>query len=501
MTEQATTPPRRVDPNFADKTVWTGDNLGILRGLNSASFDLVYLDPPFNSNRNYAAPIGSKAAGAAFKDTWTLSDLDVAWLGLVADRHPAVYKVVDTAGLTHGKGMQSYLNMMAVRLLELHRVLKDTGSIYLHCDPTAGHYLKLLLDAIFGAGRFRNEIVWKRTAGRSDARRFGRVHDTILYYARGDNPTWNTQHLPHDPAYVKRAYRNTDKRGRWRSDQLTASGTSGGESGAPWRGIDPGRAGNHWRTPTKGGMNDWIIGQDLIPGWPDRYPGVHERLDALDAAGLIHWPERGSMPALKRYLASTKGTAVEDVFADIKKLEGSARERIGYPTQKPLALLERLIAASSNPDDLVLDPFCGCATACVAAEKLGRRWVGIDISPKAVELVHERLAEQPPLGIGPLFHNRLVTARSDIPRRTDVTKPPPYRENKHLLFGRQEGRCGGCRGEFPYRLFEVDHVTPLSRGGTDHLPNLQLLCSHCNKVKGDRPQEYLLARLQETMPR
>ena len=159
--------------NFADKTVWTGDNLDILRGLNSDCVDLIYLDPPFNSNRNYAAPVGSAAAGAAFKDTWTLSDLDVAWMGLIADEQPAMYQVLQTAGLTHGKGMQSYLCMMAVRLLEMRRVLKETGSIYLHCDPTASHYLKMLMDSIYGQGNFRSEITWRRSHGHSSAKRYG----------------------------------------------------------------------------------------------------------------------------------------------------------------------------------------------------------------------------------------------------------------------------------------------------------------------------------------
>ena len=172
-------------PNFADRTIWTGDNLEILRGLNSTSVDLIYLDPPFNSNRNYAAPVGSAAAGAAFKDTWTLSDLDVAWMGLIADEQPAMYQVLQTAGLTHGKGMQSYLCMMAVRLLEMRRVLKDTGSIYLHCDPTASHYLKTLMDSIYGQGNFRSEIIWKRTNAHSDGRQgrkqHGRIHDIMLF--------------------------------------------------------------------------------------------------------------------------------------------------------------------------------------------------------------------------------------------------------------------------------------------------------------------------------
>ena len=482
------------DPNFADKTIWTGDNLDILRGMNSECVDLIYLDPPFNSNQNYAAPVGSRAAGAAFKDTWTLSDLDVAWMGLIADEQPAVANLLKTAGLTHGKGMQSYLTMMAVRLMEMRRVLKPTGSIYLHCDPTASHYLKLLMDAIFGHRNFRNEVVWKRTAGRSDGKRFGRVHDALLFFANGESPTWNTQWLPHDEEYVKRAYRNEDERSRWQSADLTASGPRSGESGEPWRGIDPGKVGRHWNTPTQGGMNDYIIEHGLIPGWPEQYPGVHSRLDALDAADLIAWPNQGDgIPRLKRYLASTKGTAVEDIFSDVPRLEANSKEKVGYPTQKPLALLERIIKASSNEGDIVLDPFCGCATACVAADMLGRRWVGIDISPKAVELVNMRLQQ----AMGSLFHHGYVTARTDIPRRTDIAAPIPYRQNKHVLFGQQEGLCNGCRGDFPFRNFTIDHIVPQSRGGTDHLENLQLLCGACNSLKGDRPQEYLMARLKE----
>ena len=498
-------------PNFADKTIWTGDNLDILRGINSDCVDLIYLDPPFNSNQAYAAPVGSQAAGAAFKDTWTLSDLDVAWMGLIADEQPAMVHVLKTAGLTHGKGMQSYLTMMAVRLMEMHRVLKPTGSIYLHCDPTASHYLKLLMDAVFGPKNFRNEVVWKRTAGRSDGKQFGRVHDILLFYA-GRGATWNRPYTAHDPAYVNRAYRNEDERGRWRSADLTASGVRFGETGEPWRGIDPGQVGRHWNTPTVGGMNDFIIDKGLIPGWPDALATVQDRLDALDSADLIHWPENGRMPSLKRYLESTKGTAVEDVFSDIGKLEASAKEKVGYPTQKPLALLERIIKASTRgrvqgdhetaayAGDIVLDPFCGCATALVAAEKLGRRWVGIDLSQIANTLVRQRLFKE--VGLGSEGNATAgwrgeVTHRTDIPLRTDIDAPIPYRQNKHVLFGQQEGLCNGCKGDFPFRNFTIDHIVPQSRGGTDHLENLQLLCGACNSLKGDRPMEYLMARLTE----
>ena len=484
-------------PNFADKTIWTGDNLDILRGLNSECVDLIYLDPPFNSNRAYEAPVGSAAAGAAFKDTWTLSDLDVAWLGLIADQHPAIYQLLTAAGLTHGKGMQAYLCMMAVRLLEMRRVLKPTGSLYLHCDPTASHYLKALLDAIFGQANFQNEMTWHRSGGKSDAKRYGRVSDRLLFYTKGNRFTWNRQYQAHDPAYVQRTYRydDGDGRGAYTTMPLHAAGIRNGESGQPWGGYDPSAKGRHWATPVKGVMAGYIRKHGLIDGWPAAYPGVHDRLAALDAAGLVAGMDRG-LPRLKTYLAATLGIAATDMIVDIPMASG--KERIGYPTQKPLALLERIITASSNEGDVVLDPFCGCATTLIAAEKLGRQWAGIDLSEKAVDLVKLRLSELP----ASLRAQRqdvagLVTARTDIPRRTDVGEVPPYRQQKHVLFGQQEGRCNGCETEFPFRAFTVDHIVPQSRGGTDHPENLQLLCSHCNSVKGNRPQEYLVARLRE----
>ena len=303
-------------PNFADRTIWTGDNLDILRGLNSASIDLVYLDPPFNSNRNYAAPVGSAAAGAAFKDTWTLSDLDVAWMGLIADEHPAIYRVIDAAGLASGKGMQSYLCMMAVRLLEMRRVLKDTGSIYLHCDPTASHYLKMLMDSIFGQRNFVNEVIWYyRGAGVPKTAR-ARRHDTLLWYAKKGGSHYfdpDPIRLPYAEATVERF--------------------------------------SHYIGNVRGGTD---FGQQSL---------------------------------------NPKGKHPDDVITHIQPIAPSAKARIGYPTQKPIELLEDIISSSSNEGDVVLDPFCGCATACVAAEQLGRRWIGIDISPKAVELVNMRLQQ------------------------------------------------------------------------------------------------------------
>ena len=474
------------EPNFADKTIWTGDNLDIMRGMNSESVDLIYLDPPFNSNQNYAAPVGSAAAGAAFKDTWTLSDLDVAWLGLIADEQPATAQVLQTAGLTHGKGMQSYLTMMAVRLMEMRRLLKPTGSIYLHCDDVASHYLKLLMDGVFDKSAFRNTIIWKRVSNHNDAGRFGRTADHLLFY--GNSIRRHAVRVPLSDENVESKYRHRDDRGLYRRGDLTGAGVSDGEAGNPWRGWDPTEIGRHWSVPLTGQYAEWIDAE-VIPGYKSE-PGVHARLELLEQAGLIAFTAKGT-PELKRYLAANPGQVPPDVWTDIPPVNSQAKERTGYPTQKPLALLERIIRASSNEGDMVLDPFCGCATACVAADRLGRQWVGIDISPKAAELVNMRLQQ----AMGSLFHHGYVTERSDIPRRTDIDAPIPYRQNKHVLFGRQEGRCNGCRTEFPFRILEVDHIIPRSRGGTDHIENLQLLCPSCNRIKGDRPMEYLLAQL------
>lgn len=454
-------------PNFADKTIWTGDNLDILRGMNSECVDLIYLDPPFNSNKNYSAPVGSQAAGAAFKDTWTLDDLDVAWMGLIADTHPAIANLLHTASLTHGKGMQSYLTMMAVRLIELHRILKPTGSIYLHCDPYASHYLKMLLDAIFGRSNFRNEISWKRTTTKSDYRQgatnWPRVRDVLLHYNKDSNSaSFRQQFSPYSEDYLKKFYRHAEKGRRYRHDKLTAPGSgSRGHPAYEFMGV----------------TRHWVYNK--------------EKMERLLAAGRIVQTAPGRVPVYKRYLDEVQGVAIGDHWDDIPVALGS--ERTGFPTQKPLALLERIIKASSNKGDIVLDPFCGCATAPVAAENLGRRWVGIDLSPKAVELVNMRLQQT----MGSLFHHGYVTVRTDIPRRTDISAPIHYRKNAHVLFGQQEGRCAGCRMDFPFKIFEVDHVIPRSKGGGNHIENLQLLCPSCNRIKGNRPQEYLVAQLKE----
>ncbi|MDE0232661.1 MAG: DNA methyltransferase [bacterium] len=404
-----------------DNALYYGDCLDWMRQWPNGIVDLIYLDPPFNSNQDFNMLFSPEGGGdaqyRAFADTWVWDTAAAerleTYLGAVMK--PAHNGIAGLYRLLGASGMLAYLTYMAERLEECHRLLKPTGSIYLHCDPTASHYLKALMDGIFGHRYFVNEIVWKRlTGGRSDAKRYGRVHDVILYYGPPDRK-WNHTYTAHDAGYVDRFYRNEDALGRWQPDNLTASGVRTGSSGKPWRGIDPTAMGNHWRTPTGGGMNDFIISRELIFGWPDAFPTVQSRLEALDKAGLIYWPPKGSMPRLKRYLASTKGVAVSDLIADIGHLSGHAKEKLGYPTQKPQALLERIIKASSNPGDLVLDPFCGCGTTVAAADALGRRWLGIDIDSHAIEVMLQRLGDRtiPTYGIPADYRSAKLLSRDD----------------------------------------------------------------------------------------
>ncbi len=356
-------------------TLYYGDNLPILRSMPAASVDLVYLDPPFNSSRSYnvlfkdESGLSSDAQITAFDDTWhwgqsaeqAYADILQANPGVVDDLLAALLQVI-------GKNqMLAYLVMMAARLVELHRVLKPTGSLYLHCDPTASHYLKIILDSVFGGQNFVNEIIWKRSSAHSSGNKYGPLHDVILFYAKSDNKVWNTQFTPHSEAYIKSKYRYVDENGRkYRLDNLTAAGIRHGSSGLPWRGIDISAKGNHWQYTV-------------------------DNLEKLDAAGRIYWPPRGNVPQYKRYLDEMKGTVAQDIWDDISPINSQAAERLGYPTQKPLALLERIVQASSNPGDVVLDPFCGCGTAVAAAEKLGRRWIGIDITYLSINLIENRM--------------------------------------------------------------------------------------------------------------
>ena len=400
------------DPNWANQTIWTGDNIDIMRGMNSESVDLIYLDPPFNSKANYAAPIGSKAAGAAFKDTWTLTDIDVEWINLIEAKHPALYRVL-LAAMT--KSDKSYLVYMSARIIEMRRILKDTGSIYLHCDPIMSHYLKLVMDAVFGRKQFRNEIVWCYKTGGRAKKHFPKKHDTILWYSISSQYVFNYKEVStprdfstmHEPVYE-------DEHGR--------------------------KYQTNWKNNKE----------------------------------YRYYVENGVLP--------------NDYWTDTPAINPSAKERLGYPTQKPLKLLQRIVKASSCEGDMILDPFCGCATTCVATDAINRQWVGIDISAKAAELVRQRIDDI----------TRKIIHRTDILKRTDIGKLPPYncKANRVKLYGEQEGGCAGCSTHFEARNLEVDHIISRNKSGTNHIENLQLLCGSCNRIKGDRGMEYLRVKLQ-----
>ena len=332
------------------------------------------------------------------------------------------------------------------------------------------------MDAVFGVAAFRNEIVWKRIGNHNDAGRFGRTGDRLLFY--GADIRRGGARVPLSDDNVRSKYRHEDERGSYSDDNLTGPKTSDGEAGQSWRGWNPTDIGRCWSVPRTGDYAAWIDA-NLISGYLAE-ESVLARLDMLDAAGMIVFTRNGT-PRLKRYLHANPGQIPPDVWTDIPPVNSQAKERTGYPTQKPLALLERVILASTETDDIVLDPFCGCATALVSADRLSRRWAGIDLSELAVKLVNERIdndrGDMPWGG---------VTALTEPPVRTDLGNLPNYRTHRHRLYGEQEGVCPGCETHFPFRVMDVDHILPRSKGGTDHPDNLQLLCSGCNRSKGGR---------------
>jgi DNA modification methylase len=317
------------------RVIYCGDNLDQLRKFSDECIDLIYIDPPFNSNRNYEVFWGETKEKRAFED-----------------RHAST---------------EAYIDFMRSRCVELHRVLKKTGSFYYHCDWHASHYVKIMLDQIFGENQFQNEIVWKRTTSHSDAMRCGNVHDVLFFYSKGDKYTWNKIYQAYNQEYIQTYYRYKDPDGReFMSDNLTGAGGGParvfGEKGA----IAP-AAGRHWMFDQEG-------------------------IDDLLKRNKIFWTRNG-VPRLKTYKDEALGMPLNDVWDDIQALRSWHDEKLGYPTQKPLALLERIIKASSNENDIVLDAFCGCGTALVAAENLGRQWIGIDISPTACRVMAKRLRD------------------------------------------------------------------------------------------------------------
>jgi len=373
--------------------LYYGDNLDVLRRhIEDESVDLVYLDPPFNSNASYnvlfAERDGTQAASQikAFEDTWKWDEEAARTFEDVVETGGKTSQAMQAFRTSLGESdMMAYLAMMAPRLVALKRVMKPTGSIYLHCDPTASHYLKMLMDAIFSPQRFLNEIVWKRTHAHGSPKRFGPVHDVILFYGKTDEYVWMSPKVDQADGYLQDHFTHSeaDSGRTFQPITLTGSGVRHGESGLPWRGVNPTKVGRHWALPGA------VVAALGITG-----KTVQDRLDALDAAGRVYWPDKeGGTPRLKWYAEEATGKSIPDVWTDIPPISAQAKERLGYPTQKPEDLMDRIIQSSTREGDTVLDPFCGCGTTIASAQRLNRRWIGIDITHLAITLIRGRLTD------------------------------------------------------------------------------------------------------------
>jgi DNA modification methylase len=390
----------------AGNLLYYGDNLDVLRRhIADESVDLIYLDPPFNSNASYNVLFqehsGERAAAQiqAFEDTWHWDESAALSYEETVEHGGKVGQALQAFRMLLGDSdMLAYLAMMAPRLLELWRVLRPTGSLYLHCDPTASHYLKLLLDAAFGAENFRNEVIWKRSHAHSDgrqgARHYGRVTDSLLFYGKSSKTTWNTQHVPYDESYIERDYRRTDADGRrYRISDL--SGPGGAAKGNPFYEV-------------LGVKGYW------------RYS--KEKMQELIKQGRVIQTRPGAVPQYKRYLDEMPGVPLQNLWTDLPVLNNRSKEALGYPTQKPEALLERIISVSSNPGDTVLDPFCGCGTTIAASQTLGRRWIGIDITHLAINLIKARMHD----AFGESLPFRVIGEPVSLPDARDLANSDPY---------------------------------------------------------------------------
>ena len=431
------------------------DNLDVLRGLNRNIADAIITDPPFCSNQFYEHCFGTDPKDRkgktkpGFDDAWTLDDVRAEEHQLIHDKHPEIYHLCALARQTHSAGMQAYLIMMATRLLLCHEILKDTGSMYLHCDHHANSYLRLLMDIIFGEENFRNEIIWKRQtnsgAKAKSKRKFGAMHDTILFYGKSERTKINQLYLPVDDAYIKRNFSMQDKRGRFKTEEIQEASQA--------------------------------------------------KLEEYERDGLLHKTKTGRLRK-KKYEWQFPGELIGSLWTDFMALGSNSKERTGFKTQKPVALYSRMILASTNPGDLVIDPFCGCATTIVAAENAGRQWIGIDRDPVALDMIYQQL--------GKLNENSLefwrrpgnIIPRKRPPTRTDQGKLPHYRTHKKTLYEIQDRKCAGCDYPKAYHGLDVDHDVPVSKGGGDEIDNLNLLCPRCNRRKGTGTLAQLRAKLK-----
>lgn len=448
-----------------------------MQGMNSNTVDMIYLDPPFNSKRNYNNPVGGDLD---FKDKWTLDDFDVVEHGMLAENCPAAHAVIEGVKHTHGKGAMAYCIFMAVRILEMKRILKsDTGHLFLHCDDSAGHHLRNLLDAIFGKKAYRNHIVWERSVPHNDAKRtFGRTSDHIFHYAM-PKAKFNPVYGPPNEDYIEKNFHHNDNNGRGLYSLVSIRNPHNGDYKYKWKGYEP---------PAKG----WCCPKRTMQKWHDE--------------GILHYPvDRHGNPAYekrirrKHYLSQYKGAVMGNVWIDIGPMQEGEEEFMNYSTQKPPKLMARIIECSTSEGDLVFDPFCGCASMLVAAEDLQRGWAGCDVSEKAVDLLVKRIVDRKDMFRKSLRRTDIADLKRPS-KRNDIEKLPHYRTHKQTLFGIQRGVCKGCHLPHSFTELVVDHIQPQSRGGQDNIENLQLLCGHCNSSKNRRTMAEWIADREKNEP-
>lgn len=511
--------------NLPSRTLFEGDNLLYLQAINTNSVDLIITDPPYNKSKDFYVTLDGYTQ-LSYPDRWTWKD-DVhdLWMENIQEHEPKIHSIINSALASNGKAMGAFLAFMAMRLIEMRRILKPNGSIYLQCDDFADVWLGVLMEGIFGKDKFRSKIVWQRTAGgHHDAENeFGRVVDYIYFYGPKIIDIDRIL-IPKDKNYIKKNKSGKDEIGYYRNRfAIREKSSSLGESGMPWQNYNPTEHGGTWRAPKPNSdkVTFLIEKANLSPSY-NTEKSVLKRLDMLYEAGLLFFSENG-IPYLKEYLEPyMKGTRPNNMWTDIKPVSEKSREHTEFDTQKPLALVERQILASSNPGDVVMDPFAGSCTTLIAAEKLGRQWIGMDSGHVSGDLLNLRIARNPNIDATP--EDIIVTAEIPIRNYTEMEKAnlniadtyfecptktlnqerkiPEHkikeiikREKfatllkyiKHLTdVPEGYGVCPCCGHVIHYKYFELDHIHPVSKGGKTIRENTQILCGSCNTIKNDR---------------
>ena len=478
--------------NIPRRKVLAGDCLDRMQELPSDCIDAIYLDPPFNSNRKYQAPVGTPSEGAEFSDrheAWVQHKETEQWHGWIAEVDPDLYKYLILVGKMHSARMRDYLIYMAVRILEMKRVLKPTGNIMLHCDDTASSYLRTVMDALFGQRNFQNQIIWQRSKDRVPRTKFSRNADHILFYRASGKSPFNPIFIERDEKQESN-FNKEDQYGRFTYEAITKEwGTGTGV----YCGYDPEEYGRKWvGIPTRGYRAEFIKA-NIIPDYPEAYPTHMDKLAVLHKHGVVVMPgedpsRKSPHPALKSYRDTTPGSVIRSVITHIPAVT-NGKEYQNYPTQKPVALLEILLKAITEPGQRFMDPFAGCASSIVAAEKLGLSWLGIDLSELTDDLMRKRILDELGKKVSPSGETFQIQRRSV--RVIGGSKPGKEHQWKQRQFGVQQGICRGCMRDYHFKDMTRDHIKPRKLGGTDEDENLQLLCASCNTKKSKRTMREL----------